>query len=147
MPGGGTHDHPQDAADPMIPTSKMLLGFCPLLDLLPVQVLLLNKINTNYKTRDAVVCVSSQSGAYLATILPLLQVIDELLTYDMPANGSYLHKWRINENEYQYKFYSSNGYGIDANRTFWVSISRLNKAFWKLEHVCLRAELMGAIKM
>ncbi|XP_064599225.1 CD109 antigen-like [Liolophura sinensis] len=46
-------------------------------------------------------------------------VIDELLTYDMPANGSYLHKWRINENEYQYKFYSSNGYGIDANRTFW----------------------------
>ncbi|ESO98375.1 hypothetical protein LOTGIDRAFT_231429 [Lottia gigantea] len=45
-------------------------------------------------------------------------LIDELGTYDQPANGSYRHLWRISDTEYEYKFFHANGYGIDANTTF-----------------------------
>ena len=49
------------------------------------------------------------------------QVIDELVTYDTPAKGAYRQLWRVSESEYEYKFFSSTGYGIDANATFMVS--------------------------
>lgn len=45
-------------------------------------------------------------------------VIDELVTYDTPAKGAYRQLWRVSESEYEYKFFSSSGYGIDANSTF-----------------------------
>lgn len=45
-------------------------------------------------------------------------LIDELITYDEPAKGSYRQLWRLSDTEYEYKFYSSTGYGIDANSTF-----------------------------
>ncbi|KAK6185943.1 hypothetical protein SNE40_008070 [Patella caerulea] len=45
-------------------------------------------------------------------------LIDELGTYDQPANGSYRHLWRVSDTEYEYKFFHANGYGIDANTTF-----------------------------
>ncbi|KAL3859107.1 hypothetical protein ACJMK2_009340 [Sinanodonta woodiana] len=45
-------------------------------------------------------------------------LIDELMTYDMPAKGSYRLLWRLSETEYQYKFFTATGYGIDANTTF-----------------------------
>lgn len=46
-------------------------------------------------------------------------LIDELYTYDSPANSSYRHLWRVNEAEYDYMFFSANGYGMDAKSTFW----------------------------
>ena len=52
---------------------------------------------------------------------PITQVIDELVTYDLPAKGAYRQLWRVSESEYEYKFFSSSGYGIDANSTFRVS--------------------------
>lgn len=45
-------------------------------------------------------------------------LIDELYTYNAPANTSYRHLWRISEAEYEYKFFSANGYGMDAESTF-----------------------------
>ncbi|KAL4235441.1 endopeptidase inhibitor [Mactra antiquata] len=45
-------------------------------------------------------------------------LIDELVSYDEPSRGSYKQLWRLSDTEYEYKFYSSTGYGIDANSTF-----------------------------
>ncbi|XP_060595854.1 CD109 antigen-like [Ruditapes philippinarum] len=45
-------------------------------------------------------------------------LIDELVSYDEPAKGSYKQLWRLSDTEYEYKFYASTGYGIDANSTF-----------------------------
>ncbi|GAB1599163.1 C3 and PZP-like alpha-2-macroglobulin domain-containing protein 8 [Argonauta hians] len=46
------------------------------------------------------------------------QLIDELYTYDKPANSTYRHLWRVSEAEYEYMFFSANGYGMDASSTF-----------------------------
>ncbi|XP_048253504.1 CD109 antigen-like [Haliotis rufescens] len=48
-------------------------------------------------------------------------LIDELDTYDQPANGSYRHLWRISDTEYEYKFFHASDYGIDTNTTFKTS--------------------------
>ncbi|XP_046585013.1 LOW QUALITY PROTEIN: murinoglobulin-1-like [Haliotis rubra] len=48
-------------------------------------------------------------------------LIDELGTYDQPANGSYRHLWRISDTEYEYKFFHASDYGIDTNTTFKTS--------------------------
>ncbi|XP_071092281.1 CD109 antigen-like [Haliotis cracherodii] len=48
-------------------------------------------------------------------------LIDELDTYDKPANGSYRHLWRISDTEYEYKFFHASDYGIDTNTTFKTS--------------------------
>ena len=53
-------------------------------------------------------------------ILYIQQLIDELVSYDEPAKGSYKQLWRLSDTEYEYKFYASTGYGIDANSTFRV---------------------------
>lgn len=45
-------------------------------------------------------------------------LIDELVSYDEPARGSYRQLWRVSDTDYEYKFYPSTGYGIDANYTF-----------------------------
>ena len=50
-----------------------------------------------------------------------LQLIDELVSYDKPARGSYMQLWRLSETRFEYNFYSSTGFGIDANSTFKVS--------------------------
>eukprot|EP00106_Octopus_bimaculoides_P012375 XP_014779817.1 PREDICTED: CD109 antigen-like [Octopus bimaculoides] len=46
------------------------------------------------------------------------KLIDELYTYDEPANSTYRHLWRVSEAEYKYVFFSANGYGMDADSTF-----------------------------
>ncbi|KAH9502244.1 hypothetical protein Btru_070510 [Bulinus truncatus] len=46
------------------------------------------------------------------------KLIDELLTYDLPANSSYKHLWRVSDTEYEYKFFHGSDYGIDGNTTF-----------------------------
>lgn len=51
----------------------------------------------------------------------ILQLIDELMTYDEPANHSYKQLWRVGETEYEYKFFHAYDYGIDSNTTFLVS--------------------------
>ena len=61
-----------------------------------------------------------QVFSWRGTYVP--QVIDELVTYDEPAKGAYRQLWRVSESEYEYKFFSSSGYGIDANSTFRVSV-------------------------
>ena len=50
-----------------------------------------------------------------------LQLIDELATYDEPANGTFRHLWRISDTDYEYKFFHGSDYGIDANTSFIVS--------------------------
>ncbi|KAK7498039.1 hypothetical protein BaRGS_00010627 [Batillaria attramentaria] len=45
-------------------------------------------------------------------------LIDELATYDEPANSTYRHLWRISDTEYEYKFFHGTDYGIDANTSF-----------------------------
>jgi len=56
----------------------------------------------------------------LLNILSCKQLIDELVSYDEPAKGAYRQLWRRSDSEYEYKFYASTGYGIDANSTFKV---------------------------
>lgn len=46
------------------------------------------------------------------------KLIDELLTYDQPANSSYRQLWRVSDTEFEYKFFHGSDYGIDGNTTF-----------------------------
>ncbi|KAL8603129.1 hypothetical protein ACOMHN_059301 [Nucella lapillus] len=46
------------------------------------------------------------------------KLIDELATYDLPANGTYRHLWRISDTDYEYKFFHGSDYGVDANTSF-----------------------------
>ncbi|XP_076469788.1 CD109 antigen-like [Babylonia areolata] len=46
------------------------------------------------------------------------KLIDELVTYDLPANSTYRHLWRISDTDYEYKFFHGSDYGIDANTSF-----------------------------
>ncbi|KAK7114537.1 CD109 antigen-like [Littorina saxatilis] len=45
-------------------------------------------------------------------------LIDELATYDEPANGTFRHLWRISDTDYEYKFFHGSDYGVDANTSF-----------------------------
>ena len=49
-----------------------------------------------------------------------LQLIDELNTYDLPARGAGEQLWRLSETEFEYKYFLSNGFGIDAATTMEV---------------------------
>ncbi|PVD21251.1 hypothetical protein C0Q70_19422 [Pomacea canaliculata] len=49
------------------------------------------------------------------------KLIDELATYDEPANGTLRHLWRISDTEYEYKFFHGSDYGVDANTSFLTS--------------------------
>ncbi|XP_048773201.1 CD109 antigen-like [Ostrea edulis] len=83
-------------------------------------------------TRDTVeILATADKGAYIAfAAIPLdlykrglndglnhWTIIDELNTYDS-GRKSWQHLWRMSEVEYQYKFYTASGHGIDANTTF-----------------------------
>lgn len=46
------------------------------------------------------------------------KLIDELSTYDEPANSTYRHLWRISDTDYEYKFYHGYDYGVDTNTSF-----------------------------
>ncbi|CAG5133427.1 unnamed protein product, partial [Candidula unifasciata] len=46
------------------------------------------------------------------------KLIDELMSYDEPANHSYKQLWRVGDSEYEYNFFHGYDYGTDANTTF-----------------------------
>ncbi|XP_005101040.1 CD109 antigen [Aplysia californica] len=46
------------------------------------------------------------------------KLIDELMTYDEPANASYRQLWRVSDTEYEYKFFHGYDYGIDGTTSF-----------------------------
>lgn len=84
-------------------------------------------------TRDTVeIITTADPGSYMAFAampddlyrrgindgLTEYNLIDELNTYDQPARGSWQHLWRKSETEFEYKFFTATGHGIDTNTTF-----------------------------
>lgn len=68
---------------------------------------------------------------YFSCLFDELQLIDELMYYDQPADHSYKQLWRVGDSEYEYKFFHGYDYGTDANTTFFVShIKMLDHVIW-----------------
>ena len=58
----------------------------------------------------------------LTILLFISQLIDELNSYDGNNRRAWQHLWRLSETEFEYKFFTSTGHGIDTTTTLSVSI-------------------------
>ena len=54
-------------------------------------------------------------------VCSLLQLIEELHTFDVYGNTSFHHSWRLPEEQEEHIFFPAPDYGYDGNTTFAVS--------------------------
>ncbi|KAJ8303360.1 LOW QUALITY PROTEIN: hypothetical protein KUTeg_019756 [Tegillarca granosa] len=114
----------------MVPTARVVVYY---ISTSPEEIVMA-KVNLGKDfTRDTVeIITTADPGSYMAFAampddlyrrgindgLTEYNLIDELNTYDQPARGSWQHLWRKSETEFEYKFFTATGHGIDTNTTF-----------------------------